>query len=270
MGDGYSKQNAIHSPNVDGRALRSLRNYLLDYNPPRGHMDHINILLFGMCEAGKSATINTILSALDQERRTINCVTTGINPDSLTLKLEFYSSNSLRFWDSSGWNTPKDAAQKKKLLTMILEGRVPAQTNLKEFNPDLDDGQYPVIPENKIHGVAFIFNINILDNTPMHLIEHFQELQTIVAQKNVYRIVIGTNIDHLGVPEKYYHLIYNYKQLQKKFQKLSAETGMEERTMFAVANEWKGDTIDQTRCVLILYALENMVRNIDKYIKVTQ
>ncbi|XP_062895067.1 uncharacterized protein LOC134341184 isoform X2 [Mobula hypostoma] len=54
---------------------------------------------------------------------------------------------------------------------------------LHSFNPDWDVCNYPVIPENVIHGVAFIFNIDIVDWISDDKMKEFQELQTIVAQK---------------------------------------------------------------------------------------
>ncbi|XP_067883777.1 uncharacterized protein [Heterodontus francisci] len=221
-----------------------------------------------MTGAGKSSTINTFFSALDPDGRTVSIVPTGTHPDSFTPELRYFKSNSLKFWDPSGWNSQKDKAN--KVLRMILEGRVPPGTNLQYFNPDSAAAQYSVIPENEIHGVAFIFNINTIDNIHGNEMKEFQELQTIVGQKYIYRIVIGTHFDHLGISESYSQYIYEYKRLQEKFKKLSANTMMEKHIMFTISNEWKGDKIEETKCVLALYALENMVRNIDQYMKITQ
>uniref|UniRef100_UPI00398EC26C interferon-induced protein 44-like isoform X1 n=1 Tax=Pristiophorus japonicus TaxID=55135 RepID=UPI00398EC26C len=265
----FSKDDAIHYPTFDKGTLDSLRGKLCDYNPPKRCPDCVNILLFGMVGAGKSATINTFLSALDPHGRTMDCVPTGNDPRSLTPELRSFKSHSLKFWDLSGWNSLKNANQATKVLTMVLEGRVPPKSNMQEFNPDSNYAKYPVVPENVIHGVVFVVNTNTMDNISDDLMKQFQELQTIVAKKYIYRIVIGTNIDRLEISEKYYHRIYEYKPLQQKFGKFSKDTGMKQRIMFAISNEWNGDTIGLTKCILTLYALDNIVRNIDQYFKAT-
>ncbi|XP_078092336.1 interferon-induced protein 44-like [Mustelus asterias] len=270
MGGEYSTENDSHGLTVSKSFMKSLQSKLWNYNPPRACGDSINILLFGLVGAGKSATINTILSALDPEGKTISYVPTGLSPNSLTPELRFYTkrySKSIKFWDTAGWDAVDDTEHGKKVLTMILEGRVPKETNLHNFNSVLDVREYPVIPENVIHGVAFIVNLDTMDNISTDSKKQFEELQTIVAQKHIYRIVIGTKFDLLGIPNKYHSYIYQYKPLQKKLAKLSEDIGINKDQMFAISNEWKGDTIDQTRCVLILHALENMVKNIDEYYK---
>ncbi|XP_072409642.1 uncharacterized protein [Chiloscyllium punctatum] len=287
--------------------LESLRNYLRSYNPPRECVGgYLNILLFGMVGAGKSSTINTFFSALDLEGRMLNIAPSGNDEQSLTPELRFYQQNFLHFWDPTGWNALTETADVNNVLRMILEGRVPPNTNdlvlerllglkvdkspgpdglhprvlkevareivdalLQEFNPSFDD-QYPINPENVIHGVAFLFDMNTVSNIPQDEMKVFHKLQTVVAQKYIYRIVIGTNFDKLGIPEKYYGYIYDYKLLQEKFEKLSEYTGIDKRSMFAITNTGKGQKIDQTRCVLTLYILENMVRTIDRYLKSTE
>ncbi|XP_041032812.1 uncharacterized protein LOC121271113 isoform X1 [Carcharodon carcharias] len=299
----YSEEGDVHRLTIDARSLVFLRSKLRHYNPPNGCGDSINILLFGLVGAGKSATINTILSALDPEYETITTVPTGRNPSSLTAELRSYTppfAKSLKLWDTAGWNTVNDAVKAKKILEMILEGRVPEKTNSQQcmrssghavhiclkvastsglcavvcklcnLNPDLDDGKYQVIPENVIHVVAFIVDLNTIDNISGDMKTQFKDMQTIVVQKHIYRTVIGTKFDRLGIPEKDNSYIYQYMPLQKKFVKLSEETGMEKHRMFAISNEWKGDTIDQTRCVLILHALENMVGNINEHFRTAE
>ncbi|XP_062895087.1 interferon-induced protein 44-like [Mobula hypostoma] len=153
---------------------------------------------------------------------------------------------------------------------MILEGRVPKGMKLNSFNPDSDVANYPVIPENVIHGVAFIFDMNTVDSISEEQINAFKELQTIVAQKYIYRVVIGTKFELLGIQEDDHEQIYEYKPLQNKFTMLSDLTGMEKRSMFVVSNQWRGDQIEMIKCILALSALDNMIRNIDKFLKVTK
>ncbi|XP_072910169.1 interferon-induced protein 44-like [Hemitrygon akajei] len=267
MGSNFSKDGCFHFPTMDKRNLNTLRNYLCNYNPPQGCVDCINILLFGMVGAGKSSAINTFLSALDPQGATITCVPTGDNPASLTPELTCYRAGSLKFWDSTGWNALEKPDQTQGVLQMILEGRVPKGTNLQHLNHDLDVSNYPVIPENVIHGVTFIFDISTMDSISDDKMNAFQELQTIVAQKYVHRVVIGTKFELLQIPEKHNAWIYEYKPLQQKFEKLAESTGMERRSMFVVSNQWKGDQIEMIKCILALYVLDNMVRNIDQFLK---
>ncbi|XP_059825597.1 uncharacterized protein LOC132394010 isoform X1 [Hypanus sabinus] len=270
MGSNFSKDGCFQYPIMDKRKLDTLRNYLCNYNPPEGCGGCINILLFGLEAGGKSSTINTFLSALDPQGATITCVPTGNNPGSLTPELRCYRAGSLKFWDSAGWNALGNTDQTKRVLQMILEGRVPKKTNLHRFNPDSDFANYPVMPENVIHGVAFIFDMNTIDCISEEQMNAFKELQTIVAQKYTYRVVIGTKFEVLGIQENDHKSIYEYKPLQDKFTKLSELTGMEKRSMFVVSNQWRGDQIEMIKCILALYILENMIRNIDKFLKVTK
>ncbi|XP_072409828.1 uncharacterized protein [Chiloscyllium punctatum] len=269
MGSSYSNDNAVHSPVFNRRKLESLRDYLLGYQPPRECGKYINILLFGMEGAGISATINTFLSALDPKGRITNLAPIERNRKSLTPTLNYCGSNYLRFWDLAGWNALENKNDPMQVFNMILEGRILPGTDLHEFNPSFED-KHSIIPENIIHGVAFVFDMNTFDNIDLYIMKQFQELQTLVAQKYIYRIVIGTKFDQLGIPERYYSYIYNYKLLQEKFQKLSEYTGMDRRTMFAIINTSRGDKIGQTRCMLTLYILENLVRNINRYFKMIE
>ncbi|XP_051901503.1 interferon-induced protein 44-like isoform X1 [Pristis pectinata] len=266
MGSDFSKEDCFHFPTMDQRNLYTLRDYLCNYKPPKG-CDHVNILLLGKVGAGKSSLINTFLSAL--HGRTISCVPTGGNPWPITLELKSYRTGKLQFWDTAAWNALENPERTKRVLLMILEGRVPPETNLQGFNPDSDDAKYPVIAENVIHGVAFIFDVNTMDYICEDKMKQFHELQTIVVQKYIYRVVIGTKFERLGIREKHHAWIYEYKPLQEKIKKLSDSTGMDKRSMFVVSNQWKGDQIEQIKCILALYVLENMVRNINKYLKVT-
>ncbi|XP_072122128.1 interferon-induced protein 44-like isoform X2 [Mobula birostris] len=252
---------------MDKRNLDTLRNYLCSYNPPEGCGDCINILLVGMVGAGKSSTINTFLSALDPQGTTITYVPMGMNLRSLTPELRSYRAGRLKFWDSAGWNALKNIDRTKRVLQMILEGRVPKGTNLQHFIPDLDIANYPVIPENVIHGVIFIFNIDTTDLISDDKMKEFQVLQTIVAQKYVHRVVIGTKFELLGIPEKHNASIYEYEPLQRKFEQLAERTGMDRRSMFVVSNQWRGGQIEMIKCILALYVLDNMVRNIDRFLK---
>ncbi|XP_072910345.1 interferon-induced protein 44-like isoform X2 [Hemitrygon akajei] len=183
MGSDFSKDGCFHFPTMDERNLDTLRDYVRNYNPPEGCGGCINILLFGMVGAGKSSTINTFLSALDPRGATITCVPTGNNPGSLTPELRSYRAEKIKFWDTAGWNVMETTDLKKRVLQMILEGRVPKETDLHSFNPDSDISSYPVIPENVIHGVMLLFNINTMDSISDDKMNEFQELQTTVAQK---------------------------------------------------------------------------------------
>ncbi|XP_072106719.1 uncharacterized protein [Mobula birostris] len=128
----FSEDGCFHSPTMDKRNLETLRNNLCNYKPPEGCGNScINILLVGLVGAGKSSTINTFLSALDPEGTTITCVPTGMNPRSLTKELRSYRAGGLKFWDSSGWNALANIDRTKRVLQMILEGRVPKGTNFQ-------------------------------------------------------------------------------------------------------------------------------------------
>ncbi|XP_059825125.1 uncharacterized protein LOC132393741 [Hypanus sabinus] len=266
MGSEFSKDGCFHFPTMDRWNLDSLRSNLC--KPPESCGGCINILLVGLVGAGKSSLINTFLSALDRQGRTITCVPTGMNNESLTPELRSYKAGSFKFWDTTGWNVLKYPDWTRRVLPMILEGRVHNGTNLQHFKPVLEDSKYPVIPENVIHGVALIFNIDTIDLISENDMEVFQKLQTIVAQKYVHRVVIGTKFELLGIPEKHNAWIYEYKPLQRKFEMLAESTGLDMRSMFVVSNLWRGGQIEMIRCILALYVLDNMVRNINQLRKV--
>ncbi|XP_072917186.1 interferon-induced protein 44-like [Hemitrygon akajei] len=270
MGSKFSKDGCFHYPTMDKRNLDTLRNNLRNYNPPVCCGGCINILLVGLVGAGKSSTINTFLSALDPQGVTMTCVPTGMDPQSFALELRCYRAGCLQFWDSAGWHALANTDRTKRVLQMILEGRVPKGMILHSFNPDSDVANYPVILENVIHGVAFICDINTTDVISDDKMKVFQELQMIVAQKYIHRVMIGTKFELLGIPEKYNAWIYEYKPLQRKFEKLAESTGMDRPSMFVVSNQWKGDQIEMIRCILALYVLDNMVRNIDRFLKTVQ
>ncbi|XP_072122166.1 interferon-induced protein 44-like isoform X1 [Mobula birostris] len=266
MGSKLSKDGCFHFPTMDERNLDTLRDYLCNYNPPEGcGSSCINILLVCMVGAGKSSIINTFLSALHPQGPTMTCVPTGMNPQSVTPELRSYRAGCLKFWDSAGWNALKNIDRTKRVLQMILEGRVPKGTN--HSIPDLYIANYPIIPENVIHGVIFIFDIDTTDFISDDKMKEFQELQTMVAQKYVHRVVIGTKFELLGIPEKHNAWIYEYEPLQRKFEQLAKRTGMDRRSMFVVSNQWTGEQIEMIKCILALYVLNNMVRNIDRFLK---
>ncbi|XP_059816216.1 interferon-induced protein 44-like isoform X1 [Hypanus sabinus] len=270
MGSKFSKNGCFHFPTMDKRNLDTLKDYLCNYNPPGSYGDCINILLVGMVGAGKSSLINTFLSALDPQGVTMTCVPTGMNPRSLTKELRYYRAGNLKFWDTAGWNALEHNDQTIRVLQMILEGRIPKGTNLHSFNPESDVANYSIIPENVIHGVTFIFNIDTTDLISEDKMKVFQEIQMIVAEKHVHRVVIGTKFETLGIPEKHNVRVYEYEPLQRKFQNLAERTGMDRRSMFVVSNQWKGGHIEMIQCILALYVLDNMVRNIDRLLKAVQ
>ncbi|XP_062912719.1 uncharacterized protein LOC134350867 isoform X5 [Mobula hypostoma] len=88
--------------------------------------------------------------------------------------------------------------------------------------------------------------------------------------KHIHRVVIGTKSELLGIPEKHNARIYEYEPLQRKFEMLAERTGMERRFMFVVSNQWRGGKIEMIKCILALYVLDNMVRNIDRFLKAVQ
>ncbi|XP_032870082.1 uncharacterized protein LOC116967573 [Amblyraja radiata] len=216
MGSDFSKDDCVHKPPMDERNLKVLKDYLINYNLPDGHVGYINILLYGMAAAGKSSIINTFFSALDPDGTTVTLVPTGTNTKSLTSELRTYTLAKLKFWDTAGWNAMLKPCVKPKVLHhMILEGRIPIGTNLHDFKPTFPE-EYPVIPGNAIHGVAFIFDMTTMYSISDDIMLRFQELQTIAARKCVHRIVIGTKFEKFGIKEKNHACIYDYKLLQQK------------------------------------------------------
>ncbi|XP_072122167.1 uncharacterized protein [Mobula birostris] len=152
-------------------------------------------------------------------------------------------------------------------MTCVPTGMNPQSVTPEHSIPDLYIANYPIIPENVIHGVIFIFDIDTTDFISDDKMKEFQELQTMVAQKYVHRVVIGTKFELLGIPEKHNAWIYEYEPLQRKFEQLAKRTGMDRRSMFVVSNQWTGEQIEMIKCILALYVLNNMVRNIDRFLK---
>ncbi|XP_072910190.1 uncharacterized protein [Hemitrygon akajei] len=262
----FSKDGCFHQIMMDERNMETLRNFLANYKPPKSGMDSINILLFSLRGSEELSVIIAFFSALYGHSSTSTDVLMGDSTD-FPEQLRSYRAGKITFWGTSGWNAPENIDRTKRVLCMILEGRVPAGTDLHRFNPDSDVDEYPVIPENVIHGVAFVSDISSEDPISDDTMNQLKELHAAVAQKSIYSIVIGTKFEQSGIQENDHERIYEYWPLQEKFKKLSESTGMEMRSMFVISNQlshWN----ERTKCILALYTLNNMVRNIDKYLKV--
>ncbi|XP_072918306.1 uncharacterized protein [Hemitrygon akajei] len=250
----FSKDVCFHQPRMDERNMESLKNFLANYKPPKSGVDRINILLFNLRGSEELSVINAFFSALYGHSSTSTDVLMGDSTDFPEQQLRSYRAGKIMFWGTSGWNAPENMDRTKRVLCMILEGRVSAGTDLHRFNPDSDVAEYPVIPENVIHGVAFVSDISSEDPISDDTMNQLKELHAVVAEKSIYSIVIGTKFEQSGIQENDHERIYEYKPLQDKFKKLSESTGMEMRSMFVVSNQ----------CIHALYALNNMVRNIEK------
>lgn len=257
------------------------RNRLLEdlraYKPYADLVSKIRILLLGPVGSGKSSFFNSVKSIF--HGHVTRQATVGSDITSITEMYRIYSindgkeGNSLPFMlcDSMGLDERRGVGLCMDDIPHILKGCIPDRY---QFNP-----HQPITPKHpnfiispslkdRIHCVAYVLDINSVDNLSSEMVAMFRQVQKEVLNCGTAQVALLTKVNN-------YHNVLQSDFLNMTKSMISQSQVMNIHKMLNIplsnilmvenyASEWE---LDPLKDVLILSVLRQMLRAADDFLE---
>uniref|UniRef100_A0A8D1C161 TLDc domain-containing protein n=1 Tax=Sus scrofa TaxID=9823 RepID=A0A8D1C161_PIG len=248
--------------------LHSVSTELRAYRPYADLVSEIRILLLGPVGSGKSSFFNSVKSIF-RGHLTRQAIV-GSDISSITEKYRIYSvkdekdGKSLPFMlcDSMGLNEKDGVGLCVDDIPHILKGCMPDRY---QFNP-----QKPITPNHptfitspslnhRIHCVAYVFDINSIDNL---------SFQMLAKVKQVQKEVLKCGKSHCTYQKSFMlKSKYIHRKLQKRVRDVNMMLGIPKSNILVVENYASEREMDPLQDILILSALKQMTRAADDFLE---
>ncbi|KAM6217074.1 interferon-induced protein 44-like [Rhynchocyon petersi] len=257
------------------------RQHLLDelraYKPSVCLTPEVRILLLGPVGSGKSTFINSVKSVF--LGRVSHQALTGSDITSITEQFRIYSIEDgkdgvmlpFMLCDTMGLDEKEDVGLCMEDIPHILKGSIPDRY---QFNPQKSmiptHSSFIISPslKERIHCVAYVFDINSVNNLSSKLVEKFQRIQKEVLYRGIAHVVLFTNVNNWD------------KMFRDGFQSMSRSTAYERQIKQVVkmlnisisnilmvenyASEWQ---LEPFKDSLILSVVRQMLRITDDFLE---
>ncbi|XP_057601151.1 interferon-induced protein 44-like [Hippopotamus amphibius kiboko] len=262
------------------RATRHRSSLLADlraYRPYADLVSEIRILLVGPVGSGKSSFFNSVKSIF-QGHLTHQAIV-GSDVTSITEQYRIYSIKdgkdgiSLPFMlcDSMGLDEKKGVGLCVDDVPHILKGCVPDRY---QFSP-----HKPITPKHpsfitsptlkdRIHCVAYVCDINSIDNLSSKMVGKFKQIQKEVLNCGVAHVALLTKMNNCNEVLQDNFLKMNKSMIsQSQIQNVNKMLGIPLSNILVVENYASGREMDPLKDILILSALKQMLRAADDFLE---
>ncbi|XP_039591704.1 interferon-induced protein 44-like [Polypterus senegalus] len=261
------------------------RNFLLDdlqnYDTQTRTVTEPRILLVGQTGAGKSSFFNS-LNSIFRDHVTMQALC-GYGDINVSKKFRTYSvslgagGRKLPYilCDTMGLERSGfEEGIKVEDIISVIKGHV---SDMYEFNPraaiNCHDPHYIRSPsvKDKMHCVVFVVDANKIVNLPkFQLLKKFKEIKSEVNSLGIPLLVLVTKIDKACMEvQKDLTKVYSSRYLHEKVTQLGQMLGVPVSSISLVKNYATETELNFSMDLLILKALQQMLRAIDVYFEET-
>ncbi|XP_056591960.1 interferon-induced protein 44-like [Triplophysa dalaica] len=249
-----------------------LKNHLEEFSLSNPDVKHIKILVAGPIGAGKSSFINSVNNVF-QGRITSDAPANSSSADSrsftTTLKGYFISRGKipLLFVDIMGLEPNTLTGSQPEDIIKAVYGHVKDGYKFDESKPlSHEDEQYASDPSlsDQAFCLVYVIPANTVDMTDDKLIDKLKIIRHRISEKGIPQVIVMTKVDEAcPLVHKDLQKMYYSKKIKQKMQICHDKLGVPMCNIFPVKNYHDEIDIDDNVDVLILKALDQIVRLAD-------
>ncbi|XP_057181021.1 interferon-induced protein 44-like [Triplophysa rosa] len=263
--------------NVQWTAERreELMKCIKDYKPLESSVNRVRILMIGPVGAGKSSFFNSINSIFTGH--VTNKAMAGSSSTSLTTQFRTYPVKDGRegkplpfvLCDTMGLEEQSGAGLDTEDISCILQGLIPDRYKFNPMAPFEHDEQKAsrsASLEQKIHCVVYVIDATKISLMSVKLEEKLAAIRRKLNSLGVPQIVLMTKVDEAcPLVEEDLQKVYISSYIKTKVQEVSSRLGVPVSCVLPVKNYSQELELNLSCDVLLLTALQQMLRFADDY-----
>ncbi|XP_073700792.1 interferon-induced protein 44-like [Garra rufa] len=264
-------RNVLWTADRKDKLMEMIRNY----KPLVKSVSRVRILMIGPVGAGKSSFFNSINSIFTDHVTTK--AMSGSAGTSLTVQFRTYPVNDGRegkplpfvLCDTMGLEEQSGAGLDIEDISSILQGHVPDRYKfnpMAPFQPDEQMFSRPASLQEKIHCVVYVIDATKISLMSDKLQEKLASIRRKVNSVGITQIVLMTKVDEAcPLVEENLQSLYASSYIKTKVQEVSSRLGVPVSCVLPVKNYSQELELELNCDVLLLTALQQMLRFADDY-----
>ncbi|XP_043078988.1 interferon-induced protein 44-like [Puntigrus tetrazona] len=264
-------RNFLWTPERKEEIMEMIRNH----KPLMKSVSKVRILTIGPVGAGKSSFFNSINSIFTGH--VTNKAMSGSAGTSLTVQFRTYPVNDGRggkplpfvLCDTMGLEEQSGAGLDIEDISSILQGHVPDRYKfnpMAPFQPDDQKASRPASLQEKIHCVVYVIDATKISLMSDKLEEKLASIRRKINSLGIAQIVLMTKVDEAcPLVEKDLQSLYVSSYIKSKVQEVSSRLGVPVSCVLPVKNYSQELELELNCDVLLLSALQQMLRFADDY-----
>ncbi|RXN20415.1 interferon-induced 44-like protein [Labeo rohita] len=247
-----------------------------NHKPLVTSVSRVRILMIGPVGAGKSSFFNSINSVFTGH--VTNKAISGFAGTSVTTQFRTYPVRDGRqgkplpfvLCDTMGLEEQSGAGLDIKDIRSILQGHVPDRYKFNPFAPFQPDEQKksrPASLQEKIHCVVYVIDASKISLMSEKVEEKIAVIRKEINSLSIPQMVLMTKVDEACPQvEKDLYQIYLSSYIKAKVQEVSSRLGVPVSCVLPVKNYSEELELEFNCDVLLLTALQQMLRLADDYL----
>ncbi|XP_059425411.1 interferon-induced protein 44-like [Carassius carassius] len=264
-------RNVQWTPERRAELMEMIRNH----KPLMRSVSRVRILMIGPVGAGKSSFFNSINSIFTGH--VTNKAMSGSAGTSLTVQFRTYPVNDGRegkplpfvLCDTMGLEEQSGAGLDIEDISSILQGHIPdcyKFNPMAPFQPDEQKSSRPASLQEKIHCVVYVIDATKISLMSDKLQEKLASIRRKVNSLGIAQIVLMTKVDEAcPLVEENLQSVYVSSYIKSKVQEVSSGLGVPVSCVLPVKNYSQELELELNCDVLLLTALQQMLRFADDY-----
>ncbi|ROL40867.1 Interferon-induced protein 44-like [Anabarilius grahami] len=264
-------RNVLWTAERKDELMKMIRNH----KPLMASVSRVRILMIGPVGAGKSSFFNSINSIFTGH--VTSKAMSGSAGTSLTVQFRTYPVNDGRegkplpfvLCDTMGLEEQSGAGLDIEDVNSILQGHVPDRYKfnpMAPFQPDEQKASRPASLQEKIHCVVYVIDATKISLMSDKLEEKLAAIRRKVNSLGITQIVLMTKVDEAcPLVEEDLQSLYVSSYIKTKVQEVSSRLGVPVSCVLPVKNYSQELELELNCDVLLLTALQQMLRFADDY-----
>ncbi|XP_056303994.1 interferon-induced protein 44-like [Danio aesculapii] len=264
--------------NVPWTSIRrdEIMKMIRNYKPLVTSVSRARILMIGPVGAGKSSFFNSINSVFTGH--VTNKAISGFAGTSVTTQFRTYPVKNGRegkplpfvLCDTMGLEEQSGAGLDIEDISSILQGHIPDRYKFNPgapYEPDEQKSSRPASLQEKIHCVVYVIDASKISLMSDKLEEKLAVIRREINSLGIPQMVVMTKVDE-ACPhvEKDLYKIYLSSYIKSKVQEVSSRLGVPVSCVLPVKNYSQELELELNCDVLLLTALQQMLRLVDDYL----